>query len=1064
MTPPPVEHHMLAPNLSAPLVCLIAAGLVAAWVGAHFLKRRVALRWLKAFLYAVRIAVGFIAILAVMEAAQRVVLFATNWPVWPIALGGAVAVESLLSLYELERRVVPRRTGLALGALRLALALLVVAMLVQPVRSLSWTRRVERSVVVLVDNSASMHVPDKQMTPAERIRLAETFSVEGARRPFRFEGVAKGLRKIREELSPHVDWLASLSEAKPTMRQKQLESRRASMHESLEALAEAVAEQADAAVEPLEGELELDNRTRLVLTHLKETLTSEVRDRLAEAVKMTDEENLPKVARELDTLFESLRRASTVLVDVQPKLRALGETLDEAVYKSLPAEKRVKVDAVARMNRFELARDLLVYGTLANPGRRRAGAGLIARLQDEYDVKLYTFAANPAEAKIEQWMDDQSAPAGEEAAAGLPPEQQQTNLAAALQKVMMEVPVEKLAGILLLSDGRHNAPARVEPLARRLGIQQVPLCSVVFGAGDKPTVDAAIVSLEAPETVYSKDQMYITAELRLDGLKGKTVKVTLYDGEEAVDSEEIEVEADSFRTRVQLADEPEDTGMHAYRVRIEDLEDEVLATNNERPLSVSVTDDQTRLLVIEGRPRWEFRYLKNLFASRDRTVRLQYVLLQPDLIPGQPPRPKVPASATRPQDEPEATTVPEDESEWMKFDVIVLGDVEPSALREEDLKALKKFVEDRAGTLIVIAGPRHMPHAYAETPLAEVLPVSFTAVEEDYLEAAEESFRVCLTAEGRESVVTRLRVDSEENLATWDSVPDIHWRHPTVAATEAGTVLAYASPPTPPDFMTPKGPHEVPDEETLGLRHEFEREHALITVHHVALGRVMFLSFDHTWRLRYRVGDTYHHRLWGQVLRWATADKLPAGTNLVKVGTDRPRYPPHSKIRVRARIMRPDYSPLVSNDVIAKIYDGDQLVRRMKLDYVEGSLGMYEGELGELPGGNYRLELDSPAIEALLAAENAEKVSTEFSVETAAVAEQIELSADRGLLEQLASLTNGMVVDPARASEALDALGPGVLTHHERRQYSLWDSWPLLSIIVVVAAAEWLLRKRARLP
>ncbi len=85
------------------------------------------------------------------------------------------------------------------------------------------------------------------------------------------------------------------------------------------------------------------------------------------------------------------------------------------------------------------------------------------------------------------------------------------------------------------------------------------------------------------------------------------------------------------------------------------------------------------------------------------------------------------------------------------------------------------------------------------------------------------------------------------------------------------------------------------------LRQEFEKNHALVVAQHVGMGQVLFIGFDSTWRMRYRVGDTYHHKFWGQVMRWATASKLPAGTNLVKLGTDRARYGPHENITARAK-------------------------------------------------------------------------------------------------------------------------------------------------------------------
>ena len=55
-------------------------------------------------------------------------------------------------------------------------------------------------------------------------------------------------------------------------------------------------------------------------------------------------------------------------------------------------------------------------------------------------------------------------------------------------------------------------------------------------------------------------------------------------------------------------------------------------------------------------------------------------------------------------------------------------------------------------------------------------------------------------------------------------------------------------------------------------------------------GKVLMLTTDQSWRLRHRVGDTRHHRFWGQVLRWGSGEKLRAGNTFVRLGTDKLRY------------------------------------------------------------------------------------------------------------------------------------------------------------------------------
>ena len=230
-----------------------------------------------------------------------------------------------------------------------------------------------------------------------------------------------------------------------------------------------------------------------------------------------------------------------------------------------------------------------------------------------------------------------------------------------------------------------------------------------------------------------------------------------------------------------------------------------------------------------------------------------------------------------------------------------------------------------------------------------------------------------------------------------EGVPEIYWRHPSVAAKEGATVLAYAVPPMAPAFLPQRGASTVASDEPIGedvvrQRREFERTHALIAYHNVAMGKVMCLAFDRTWRLRYRIGDTYHHRFWGQVLRWATANKLPAGTETVKLGTDRTRYAPQAPVRIQAKLANKDYTPIVSEDVAVKIFAGGEQKLRKPLQYVANSAGMYEADLGDLPSGTYRAELDAPAAQPVLAQDSVTTVSVEFSVDPATPAEQAEIT------------------------------------------------------------------------
>jgi hypothetical protein len=1014
----------------------LVGGLLWLWLHA-WTRRRATVWWFRLL----RVLVGTGALWATSELSQRWVTFATEWPLWTLALGGAFGVEALRAVYRYER-LLARKWGAALLACRAGLLLALVMMLAQPVRSLDRSRTLVRSVALLVDDSASMHIADTQLPNAEKVRLGEALLADGPTRPYRLEGVSASLQAMSEEVSAQASALAALGDAPGGDAHREAAGRR------IAAWREALDQRLQELSEPLSGVLDLDAATRAALEQARSDLSAGARSELERASERLSSAS-PAGAQKLAGAVSGLRRSAGSLQQSAQRVRSLSDRVDATYYASLEDSQRQRIDSLAQRTRGALAEALLRGATGAD--------GLLGLCDSQYNVRLYRFAGEVREQSLGD-SSPASAPATETR------DQGRTDLAGALDRALSDVPAGLLAGVVVLSDGRHNAASPVVAAARRLRARNVPLCAVAFGA-DRGPRDAAIAAIDAPDTVYLKDRTLITARVKLDGLAGRSVRVNLVEDGRVLDSRELRAASDAYRGEVRLADEPQTAGLHEYRIIVEPQGDEAFDANNEQAVTVYVTDDRARLLMIDGRPRWEFRYLKNLFENRDRTVRLQYVLTRPDLIAAAPPRNPVPASASRPLEDAEATALPADASEWAKFDVVVLGDVSPDALSGEHVEALRKFVVDRGGTLITIAGPCYMPHAFGATPLRDLLPVVFRPSQRAVTEGAEDSFRITLTDEGRRSPIMRQAVSDADNERIWASMPEVYWRYPNLSAKPGAKVMAFALGKDAPDYVTDSASERGggADVRARRMREQFQRHRALITCHNVGLGRVLFLSFDRTWRMRYRAGDLYHHRFWGQVLRWASGGRLPAGTALVKLGVERGHYRDDERVQVRARIVREDLSPLVSDRVAVKVSTDGKVVLKRSLDRVEDTPGLYSADLGAMPPGEYSVELDAPEARAMLDAEGVRSVRTQFAVDAGAPEEQIELGADRALLSNLVEQAGGVMVEPWRARGVLQALGDPELVRHDRRDLSLWASWPLLILMLSLVTLEWLIRKRAGL-
>jgi len=1045
-------NNILPQAVPTVAVFALAAIAIAAWVATYLLVRRLGgPAWTDRLRPVVRVAVGVIAMMLAFNAAARTVLLSTTWPIWVLALMASTCVESLVALYAFERGVVQRKGGAVALGLRIALAVGLIIMLAQPVWSWDLHRDRPKTVAILLDNSASMHMDQKYLTPADKVRLGEAMGV--LTRPYTLDTLRGELGVIRRQAIETRDWLNTLKAVAGETRGRQIVTRRTAMREQFTEAVETI----EARMEGLWGEETgtIAPRQRAAMTRLDGAVSDKVVAALKAAAEALDQRDADKLADAYAGLLDRTNDVLAALADVQRAAGPLADALDAAYHARLPDATRSKLDAMAARTRYQLARDVLQ--------RQRGGAdSFIERIEADFAVDLHAFDSTIRQVTLDD------GPAQRELTAA----QQQTALAAALDKVLATADASRLVGVVVLSDMRHNGPGRARDVAGRFGWKSIPVCPVVFGSSEPPP-DAAVASVSAPETLYPEDKLLVSAKIKLDGLAGRDVVVTLNDDEKEIGRQTIKVpDVASLRREVQFACTPESLGDHTYRVRVEPVEGEAVADNNEAPFSVKVHDDRTKMLLVDSRPRWEMRYLKNLFTNRDVSVNLQYVLLYPDRTAGQPRARTVYASASRPRGQAEANALPETRDQWLKFDVVILGDVSPADLGDEAIEALGELVTTRGGTLVCIAGQRHMPHAFGATPLEDLLPVTF-APGPDAPEMPERAFRIEMTSEGVRSVIMRMEVDPAENKRVWDELPDIYWRHPLTGVKDGATVLAYARGADVPGPLRSTMDAEARRTRLAEIR-QYQRSRALFTLHNVGRGRVMFLGFDRTWRLRYRQGDTYHHRYWGQVLRWATADRLSSGTAQVKVGVDRVRYTVDDRVRVRARIYLEDNTGLAEGDVAVEVYrekpkaaDSDaprerELVMRRSLVPVPNAPGAFGGDLGKMTMGAYQVVLAGNAVKEVLTQEGAaETVEASFTVGAATSGEQVELAADRVLAGQVAGASGGISVEPAQIDQVLKALGVGEQDARPKlAQWDLWDSWPLLVILLVVLTSEWLLRKR----
>ena len=624
---------------------------------------------------------------------------------------------------------------------------------------------------------------------------------------------------------------------------------------------------------------------------------------------------------------------------------------------------------------------------------------------------------------------------------------QATDLAGGLEAVLDQVPPDQLAGVVLLSDGRHNRPGSVEDVSRRFGILDAPIAIIPSGS-DVPPKDAAIISVSSPDSVYLGDRIRVGALLKFDGYRGKKAKLQLFAGDKELDTKEISIPQDNYREEVKFRHAPDEGGVGEYRVLLTGLEDETFENNNEWEFQTVVSDARTNVLLIDRHPRWEFRYLRNLFYGRDQSIHLQSVLLEPDRISGHTP-PKVVASASRPFGESNATHLPETEGEWRKFDVIIVGDIGPDALSSEQWSILQSCVSERAALLVLVAGPEYMPHSFESEMARELIPVKYEASRRTFY-GGDEEFRFALTNTGRNHPITAQVEGQMSNERLWKGFPAIRWRHPVEGLQPGAEVLLYAEDPDAKKRKVDSAASLDAALSEVARRREREAENALLVTRQTGAGKVAMLLADRTWRLREGVGDIYHHRFWGQLVRWGAGPNLRAGNEKVRLGTDQLTYTGDDRVQIMTRLRDDDLNPIVDKNLIAKVSHESGEVIQVPLKYREYSNGIHESLAGPFrKSGTYEVKVR-------------DEVITSFRVVGARSAIELsETTLNQPLLDSIAMMSGGRVF---KGDGPLgDLFLKGDETRMELRETSLWDIWPVLLLLAVVLTAEWVIRRRGGL-
>jgi hypothetical protein len=930
-----------------------------------------------------------------------------------LAIWLALAVVTAWFLWR-ERNAVGRRWAAAFWVMRMVAFGCVLWMLAGPTQQRIERVSTSQSVSIFADDSASMDVVDPpESSEALRWTLAEKGNA--AKEPVALADrltVALGGALVNcSELS------LAVKEHRPTKELSALESKVATAASRSKSHADALATSLsgnDATI------AERANRITNLLGGPIEKLLASIRAALDHAKNAVGDEFAAQLEQLSDSLLSAKRHATGVAADLARNVASSiatqsatngVESRRKRTGKVLDALEHELTDELAKNVRIERYRfdhaviPVSMTGGWTHALDSKTAAGVDATTQQAgQDAN----SANPTNAKAD----------GESV----------TNISAVFEQLATKRSGQSTRLAILLSDGRHNdataaAPQEAARQCNKLPVYVVPIGTVI------QMRDVVLLRVEAPAAVAEKDSAVIDVIVSGQDCDGRTTQVVLRHEGREIERKPITFTSARGDCRVRFTVPAKEAGWQEYIVGVEPVEGETNLANNYYPVSFEVVRDHLRILLADGVPRWEYRYLNQLFR-RDPHIEFDELLFSPTIH-----------GTGKLADRPE---FPTDAEGFARYDVVILGDIGPQQLSAASQQALDEFVRKRGGNLVVVAGQNSMPAAFAGQPLIDLLPV-----EQATNITPQQGYMLRLTDEGR--VNSSLLIDNspEASCTAWQETFE---RFPVYGLSE---------------FCRPKASARTLIEavsqsagQVVAENTEHKVDNAFLSWQRVGAGRIAYLAAGDTYRLRWRHGDRYHHRFWGQFLRWLTAANTGAGSEIVRLQTDRTRYSQREPVEVTVWLKDGAGRPLAGETIQAEArpFKGDAVSVELTAD--KQVPGRYFGTFNDLPPGAYKIAARGKAISQLLPRpEDAEKAQATISVQRVGSIEMLNTECNRPLLEQIAQITGGQVIPPTAIGEVLQLVSftPEVTESIERSP--LWNRWSNLLLVLGCLFTEWMVRK-----
>ena len=586
-----------------------------------------------------------------------------------------------------------------------------------------------------------------------------------------------------------------------------------------------------------------------------------------------------------------------------------------------------------------------------------------------------------------------------------------SDLAGALRDVPVRLRGRSLAGLVVVSDGAVAQPS-----------PDVPAAAPVYAIGvGSPVIarDREVAGVTIGDPSVAESVLDLTATVVTHGYGLDAFDVRLLEDGRLADVRRVRPAADGAPVPVTFRVSPRRDQATVYTVDVPAAGDELTSGNNRRSVLAAPPGRPRRLLMLEGAPGFDHSFLKRALEA-DVAVRVDAVVRK-----GQNEQGRITYYV---QAAPERSSAlvsgfPTTRAQLFAYDALVLANLGADLLSRAQLDAVRAFVSERGGGLIVLGARSFDARAVAGTTLEELLPLRLSGDATERGTLPRSSGQVTITPDGERHPVMRLGTSGPAGEA-WTGLPALASIARLGGPRPGAAVLAWATPPG------------------GGVR-------ALVAVQRYGRGRVLAFAGESSWRWRMMLPSTdrRYDTFWRQAARWVAAPAAdPVSVDAIATSRE--------SAEIDVTVRDPSFAPVRGATVAVRVTAPRGGTSEHAASLRDAGSALYAAEVTFTDPGPHRIEA---------VARRGEREIGRSETWLLAGAVDPELSDPRrndDVLARIASASGGRSLATDDIAALPDLLRERPRTGSPLVERDLWHSpWVFLAVAGLLCA-EWVLRRR----